>query len=218
MRFWDELSLPWQTCMDKAWEAYCDDCFPIGAAVADAEGQILTTGRNRIYEKHKRATHLRGAELEHAEVEALRALNFDSIDPHTCVLYTTTEPCPMCMGAFYMSGLRTLHFASRDPYAGSSNLLDTTWYMKKKPIKVLPLENRLLELIIMALFIEQDFRTHDGELPEFLDEFYSRMMNVVPECVPAGKTLYESGVVHQARAGGASTANMLDLVVERLSA
>ena len=38
MRFWDELSPPWQACMDLAWEAYCDDCFPIGAVVVSADG------------------------------------------------------------------------------------------------------------------------------------------------------------------------------------
>ena len=120
MRFWDELSLPWQACMDQAWEAYCDDCFPIGAVVVDKDGKILSRGRNRIYEKQKGGRHLRGAELAHAEVEALLHIDFDAIDPHSCALYTTTEPCPMCMGTFYMSGIRTLHFGSRDPWAGSA--------------------------------------------------------------------------------------------------
>ena len=73
--------------------------------------------------------------MAHAEVEALQKLDFDAIDPHSCALYTTTEPCPMCMGTFYMSGIRTLHYASREPYSGSTNLLGTTWYLSRKPIK-----------------------------------------------------------------------------------
>jgi len=215
MRFWDELSLPWQACMDQAWQAYCDDSFPIGAVVVDKDGSILSSGRNRIYEKQKGGRHLRGAELAHAEVEALFHIDFDAIDPHSCALYTTTEPCPMCMGALYMSGIRTLKFASRDPYAGSTNLLGTTWYLDRKSIKVSQPENRLLELIIMAMFVEQIYQNHQGDLPAFAEPVFQRWVDAVPECVPFGRTLYESRTLLGARLDRISTANMLDLVVER---
>jgi tRNA(Arg) A34 adenosine deaminase TadA len=215
MRFWDELSLPWQACMDQAWEAYCDDCFPIGAVIVNKDRNILSHGRNRIYEKQKGGRHLRGAELAHAEVEALSHIDFDAIDPHSFALYTTTEPCPMCMGTFYMSGIRTLHYGSREPYSGSTNLLGTTWYLSLKPIKVFPPENRLLELIIMAMFIEQDFQNHNGELPPNTETLYQRWLDAVPECVPFGRTLYESRTLLGARLDRINTANMLDLVVER---
>jgi tRNA(adenine34) deaminase len=217
MRFWDELSLPWQVCMDLAWEAYCEDCFPIGSVVVSEKGEILSRGRNRIYEKQKDRGHDRGAELAHAELEALLHFEFDSIDPHTSTLYTTTEPCPMCMGAFYMSGIRTLYYGARDPYAGSTNLLGTTWYLGRKPIKVGHPENRLLELIIMAMFIELDYQKHHGALPSFTDEFYRRWMNAVPECVPFGRILYESETLTQAKMDRVATASMLDSVVEKVS-
>lgn len=158
---------------------------------------------------------MRGAELAHAEVEALFHIDFDAIDPHSCALYTTTEPCPMCMGAFYMSGLRTLHYGSREPYSGSTNLLGTTWYLSLKPIKVFPPENRLLELIIMAMFIEQDLQNHDGELPPNTETLYQRWLDAVPGCVPFGRTLYESRTLLGARLDRINTAIMLDLVVEK---
>jgi tRNA(adenine34) deaminase len=217
MRFWDQLSLPWQACMDQAWEAYCDDCFPIGAVVVNKDGIILSRGRNRIYENQKGGRHLRGAELAHAEVEALIHIDFDEIDPHSCALYTTTEPCPMCMGTFYMSGIRTLFFASRDPWAGSTNLLGTTWYLGRKPIKVIPPENRLLELIIMAMFVEQIYQNHQGNLPAFAEPVFQRWMDAVPECVPFGRILYDSGILSNARSNGVSTAIMLDSVVAKAS-
>jgi len=217
MNFWDELSLPWQACLDLAWEVYCDDCFPIGAVVVNKDGNILTRGRNRIYEKQKEGRHTRGAVLAHAELEALLKVNTDSIDPHSCVLYSTTEPCPMCLGTFYMSGIRNLHFGSRDPFGGSANLLGTTWYLSRKPIKVIPPQNRLLELIIMAMFIEQDFQNHNGDLPRLMDEFYKRWMDVVPECVPFGRVLFDTGTLSQARINRVTTAIMLDLVLEKVS-
>jgi hypothetical protein len=45
MRFWDELSPPWQACMDLAWEAYCDDCVPFGRLLFDSG--VLSEARRR---------------------------------------------------------------------------------------------------------------------------------------------------------------------------
>ena len=216
MSYWDELSPPWQVCMDLAWEAYCDDCYPIGAVVVSDDGKILSRGRNRIYEKQKKGTHTRGAELAHAETEALLKIEFDVIDPHSCVLYTTTEPCPMCMGTLYMSGIRTLYYGSRDPFAGSVNMLGKTWYLSRKPITVIYPANQLLELIIMAMMIEQDFQKHHGELPPVAETIYKRWMDVIPECVPFGRVLFDSGILSSARLKGASTANMLDSVLAKV--
>lgn len=192
-----------------AWEADCDDCLPIGAAVTDAEGNLLSRGRNRIYHRH-RDWSKRGATLEHAEMEALRALDYDSRDPHPCILYTTTEPCPMCMGAFYMSGLRTLHYASREPWAGSANLLGTTWYLRFKPIKVSGPPDPLLELLVMALFIERDYRLRQTRL--LAGKFYERWLQSVPACLEAGHTLYQKGVVTQLRRQSATGEEMVNTV------
>ena len=150
---WSDLPIPWQVCLEQAWEAYCNDCVPIGAAVTGPDGNVLSRGRNRIYENVKPAGDSNGAALDHAEVEALRALDLDAVNPHSCTLYTTTEPCPMCMGTFYMSGLRTLQYASRDPYAGSTNMLRTTWYLGAKQIKVSG-PDPALEIVVVAMFVE----------------------------------------------------------------
>jgi tRNA(Arg) A34 adenosine deaminase TadA len=181
---WSDLARPWQTCLDLAWEAYCEDCYPIGAVVTDAGGQILTRGRNRIYEKNPRRGRLPGNELAHAEVEALRAFPYGSADQHACSLYTTTEPCPMCMGTLYMSGLRTLHFAARDPFAGSADLLGKTWYLSRKPIRVHGPQTPALENLVIAMFVEQDCGFHDGQLPE--GEYYQRLAGVVGEGFRSG--------------------------------
>jgi tRNA(adenine34) deaminase len=45
---WDTLDLPWQAALEMAWEAYCVGTIPIGAAVADADDNIVARGRNRI--------------------------------------------------------------------------------------------------------------------------------------------------------------------------
>ena len=104
---------------------------PIGAVITDASGQILARGRNHSRDGGPAPVH--SHTLAHAEVNALLALNSDHADPHTCILYTSCEPCPLCFGAFYMSGLRELRYASRDPFGDSVNLLGATPYLKRKP-------------------------------------------------------------------------------------
>jgi hypothetical protein len=46
---WSDLTPAWQACLELAWEAYCDDCIPIGAVVTDEGGVVLSRGRNRVY-------------------------------------------------------------------------------------------------------------------------------------------------------------------------
>jgi tRNA(adenine34) deaminase len=207
---WETLSTPWQACLELAWEAYCDDCYPIGAVVTGPDGIILSRGRNRIYEKVKATWHTNGAELAHAEVEALRGLDLHVLDPHACVLYTTTEPCPMCMGTFYMSGLRTLYYAARDPYAGSVNLLGKTWYLSRKTIKVSG-PDLLLEPIVVALFVEQDARIHSQELPAGI--FWEMYREAIPSGVEFGLELARKGNFQDLRKRGASTKEMIDFLL-----
>jgi hypothetical protein len=68
------------------------------------------------------------------------------------------EPCPMCLGTWYMSGMAVLHYAARDPYAGSTDLLNTTWYMRKKGKKAFGPEDSWLEDILIGLLVETEIR------------------------------------------------------------
>jgi len=207
---WSELGKPWQICLELAWEAYCDDCFPIGAVVTDAGGKILSSGRNRVFPRSRTDGQSPGVELAHAEVDALRNLDYAGLDPHLCALYTTTEPCPMCMGTFYMSGLRMLNYAARDPYAGSTNLLGKTWYLDRKPIKVTG-PDKLLEPLITALFVEQAMRVHDGQLP--MDELWKRYAKYIPEGLELGRRLYKEQYLIGKRTGIATPMQVFDGLV-----
>ena len=208
---WEELPDPWRAALELAWRAYCDDCYPIGAVVTDAGGLILSRGRNRVYPKRLWAGHAPGVDIAHAEVEALRDLDYAGIDPHTCCLYTTTEPCAMCMGTFYMSGLRTLHFASRDPYAGGVDLLGKTWYLSRKLIRVFGPFDPGLEIIMMAMAIEQVCSRHGGELPE--NEVYRRWAEVQPRGLELGRSLGRSGELCAMRRKGIGSAEVFNWLI-----
>ena len=88
---------------------------PFGALVAK-DGEIVARGQNRVL--------LTGDPTAHAEVEAIRnAVRVlspsapESPDPEQArmlighELYTTGEPCPMCMGAVYWARLERVYYS-----------------------------------------------------------------------------------------------------------
>ena len=104
----------------------------------------------------------------------------------------------MCMGAIYMSGVRTLNFAARDPFAGSINMLGTTWYLERKSIKVFGPDQEL-EMVIVALFVEHELRCHAGKLPEGIFwEMYGECISGM-DCL--GTAFVRAGRVERDRKG-----------------
>jgi len=170
---------------------------------------IMARGRNQIAGDGDGL--VRGHELAHAELNALLAVNLQSDHRvvHQWSLYTIMEPCPLCMGAFYMSGIRNLHYAARDPYAGSVNLLGTTPYLKRKPIRVTHPDDPALEDIVIGLNLELMLSTYELLSPLFIQIW----RDAVPRGVALGERLFESKLLSQMRDRG----NTVDEVIERVS-
>ncbi|MDI6770475.1 MAG: nucleoside deaminase [Anaerolineales bacterium] len=204
---WHSLTPPWQACLELAWEAYCDGTVPIGAVVADAGGRVIARGRNRIHNEIGPQGTVFNHQLAHAELNAI--LQFDSFAKgrNACVLYTTMEPCPLCLGAFYMSGMRTLCYAARDPYAGSTDLIGANWYMAVKPIEVFGPHNPSLETILLAIQVEFDLRDR-GE-KELNGQVLTRWRAAVPLGVALGEQIYRSGELRKMRERGAFAAEVI---------
>jgi tRNA(adenine34) deaminase len=133
------LPVPWRVCAEEAWHAFLHKTVPIGACLLSPEGEVLSRGRNHIYDDDDDGNDpppIALHKLAHAEVNCLFAVKDTTNSFSQCTLYTTVEPCPLCMGAIYMMGVRNLQYAVADPYAGSTNLLNTTDYLKVKPVIV----------------------------------------------------------------------------------
>jgi len=66
----------------------------------------------------------------HAEILAIReaAALFKSHDLSDCVLYTSCEPCPMCLGAIYWSGIKKVIYACDRQDADSAGFSDKLIY------------------------------------------------------------------------------------------
>ncbi|WP_342430768.1 nucleoside deaminase [Neobacillus sp. FSL H8-0543] len=133
---WSDIPYIWQECFKEAWESFQEGSRPIGAVILNEQGDIVARGKSATL-KELSDSVISHNELAHAEINALLKLDNRIHKKVTSyVLYTSLEPCPLCFGAFYMSGIRNLEYAATDRYGGSTNIQDTTPYLSRKPIKV----------------------------------------------------------------------------------
>jgi tRNA(Arg) A34 adenosine deaminase TadA len=77
---------------------------PFGAVIVRNEIIIAEAG-NSVTKKNDPTAH--------AEIEAIRmaTTKINSFDLTGCVIYSSCEPCPMCLGAIYWAHLDKLFFA-----------------------------------------------------------------------------------------------------------
>lgn len=96
---------------------------PIGAVVV-IDGQIVARGRSN----QKRAR----SQLRHAETNALLG-GGEALwrDYDRAVIFTTVEPCPMCLGAAVMADVPNIVFAAHDALAGAGALIDASPYIRR---------------------------------------------------------------------------------------
>lgn len=108
---------------------------PFGAIVV-RNGEILSEAHNGVF-AHNDPT-------AHAEVQAIRAacqkINHYQLEGAT--LYTTCEPCPMCLGAIYWARPDRVVFACTRDDAAEAGFDDAFIYREL----LLPLEQRTIPL------------------------------------------------------------------------
>jgi tRNA(adenine34) deaminase len=98
--------------LDEARLAFEAGDVPVGAVVVYRD-RIVGRGHNR--------TEQTGRPFEHAEVvamwEAVGALGRKTLEE--CVLYSTVEPCVMCIGAALLARVPRIIFGAREPVTGA---------------------------------------------------------------------------------------------------
>jgi len=120
---------------------------PFGAVVVK-DGAILGEAANRVT--------LTNDPTAHAEVlairEACRKLGFFELKD--CDLYTSCEPCPMCLGAIYWARLARVYFGSLAADASQAGFDDSLIYREiaqPRPERGIPMIQMMREEALAAL-------------------------------------------------------------------
>jgi len=108
---------------------------PFGALVV-RENKIIATGWNKVTSSNDPTAH--------AEVTAIRAAaaSLGTFVLDGCVLYTSCEPCPMCLGAAYWARVERIVFAATRTDAAGAGFDDEELYREL----VLPVAERKLPM------------------------------------------------------------------------
>ena len=96
------------------------------AALVVKRGRILATGVNRVTASNDPSAH--------AEIVAIRnaCRKLKSFQLAGCEIYTTSEPCPMCLGAIYWARPRRVYFGSTRKDAARAGFDDSFIYQQLK--------------------------------------------------------------------------------------
>lgn len=82
-----------------------DEGGPFGAIITDKEGNIIAKGNNQVLKNNDPTAH--------AEVVAIRnaCSKLNTYDLSEYILYTSCEPCPMCLSAIIWSNIKEVYYA-----------------------------------------------------------------------------------------------------------
>lgn len=94
---------------------------PFGAVIVK-DGEIISKAHNTVLES-KDAT-------AHAEVNAIRLASqkLNTHDLSGCVLYTSAEPCPMCLSAIIWANIKEVYYANTKKDAADIGFRDDMIY------------------------------------------------------------------------------------------
>ncbi len=94
------------------------------AAIIVKNGEIVSTGINSVAEDNDPTAH--------AEINAIRSATqkLQRFKLTDCVLFTTCEPCPMCLGAVYWAGIPEIYYGNSREDAGKYGFDDSHIYQQ----------------------------------------------------------------------------------------
>ncbi len=102
--------------------ANCGEGGPFGAVIVDKDGNIIAKGNNMVLKNNDPTAH--------AEVTVIRKAceNLGTYDLANCTLYTSCEPCPMCLSAIIWANIKDVYYACTRDDAGRIGFRDDVIY------------------------------------------------------------------------------------------
>jgi tRNA(Arg) A34 adenosine deaminase TadA len=143
--------------IELARKARNDGRHPFGALIVNERGETVVAARNN-------AVRPNGDPTQHAEMlacgQAARLLS--EAELAKCTLYTSTEPCAMCAGAIYWTGIGRVVFALAE-----TGLLRYTGSHAQNPTLDLPCREVFARgqkpIVVAGPFLEEEAgKVHEG--------------------------------------------------------
>lgn len=111
---------------------------PFGAVVVK-DGELVAGSANSVT--------INNDPTAHAEVNAIRAAcrKLNTFDLTGCVIYTSCEPCPMCLGAIYWARISRIYYGNTRKDARDIDFADDFIYeelerpLAERTVPILPL-------------------------------------------------------------------------------
>ena len=94
---------------------------PFGAVIVK-DGEVIAEGSNSVT--------LNTDPTAHAEVTAIREAcrKLGTFHLEDCTIYTSCEPCPMCLGAIYWAGIKRIYYGNTRKDAADIDFADDFIY------------------------------------------------------------------------------------------
>ena len=109
---------------------------PFGAIIVDKEGNIISNGNNKVIKNTDPTAH--------AEIIAIREAckKLKTYDLSEYILYTSCEPCPMCLSAIIWANIKQVYYGCTKKDAGEIGFRDDMIYeyLKGKNKELIKLE------------------------------------------------------------------------------
>ena len=110
-----------QQAIDLSIESVANGGGPFGAVIV-RDGEVIATGTNRVTATCDPTAH--------AEVSAIRAAcaKLKEFKLSGCTIYSSCEPCPMCLSALYWAGVERIFYGNTKSDAKAINFHDSFIY------------------------------------------------------------------------------------------
>jgi tRNA(Arg) A34 adenosine deaminase TadA len=109
---------------------------PFGAVIVK-DGMIIARSANRVVPQNDPTAH--------AEISAIRLAcqELGTYNLQGCVIYTSCEPCPMCLGAIYWAHIDTIYYGNTKADAAAIGFDDHFIYQELER----PIHQRKLQIV-----------------------------------------------------------------------
>ncbi len=131
-----------------------------GAVIVDGSGRIVAQGSNHVVSNCDPTWHAEMEAIRNA-CAAMKALKLDG-----CILYTSAEPCPMCLATSYWAGLDGIVFgagvADSKKYGGFDDAFIYEQFSKPTAARTIP---ELQMLQDEAVVVWKEYAQLPGNVP-----------------------------------------------------